>query len=191
MTHTLRLLACAAALALGTGTASAQYYQAYPTYPAPTYQTNNCDAYARNYAYQVARPGGRILGGAAFGALTGAGIGAIVGGPNSIRRGATIGAVSGAFLGAAGNSWNAAYRYAYNNCIHSMAYQAPPPVYVQPPAAYYPPPPPYAAAPQNYGRPYPAWSQAWFGYCANRFRSFNQQTGHYLGFDGQYHFCQG
>lgn len=183
MTHTLRLLACAAALALGTGTASAQYYQAYPIYPAPTYAANNCDVYARNYANQVTRPGGRILGGAAVGALTGAGIGAIVGGPNSIRRGAAIGAASGAFIGAVGNNWNVAYRNAYNNCVHNMAYQAPPPV------AYYPPP--YAVPPQNYGRPYPAWSQAWFSYCTSRFRSFNQQTGYYLGFDGQYHFCQG
>jgi hypothetical protein len=47
------------------------------------------------------------------------------------------------------------------------------------------------APPQNYGRPYPAWSQAWFDYCRNRFRSFDMQTGRYLGFDGQYHFCQG
>lgn len=188
MTHTLRLLVCAGALALGTGAASAQYYQPYPNYAV------NCDAYARNYASQVARPGGQVLGGAAFGALTGAGIGAIVGGQPAIGRGAAIGAFSGALLGAASSNWNGAYRYAYNNCIRSIRYAPPPqPVYpAPPPVAYYPPPPVYVAPPQpSYGRPYPAWSQAWFAYCTDRFRSFNPQTGHYLGFDGQYHFCQG
>jgi hypothetical protein len=187
----LRLLVCAGTLALGTGAASAQYYQTYPTYPSyPSYQVN-CDAYARNYASQVARPGGQVLGGAAFGALAGAGIGAAVGGQRSIGTGAAIGAASGALLGASTSNWNGAYRYAYNNCIQSVRYSAPPPpVYTAPPVAY-PQPPVYAAPAPGYGRPYQAWTQAWFQYCSGRFRSFNPQTGNYLGFDGQYHFCQG
>jgi hypothetical protein len=189
MTHTLRLLVCAGALALGTGAASAQYYQAYPSNPG---YPVNCDAYARNYASQVARPGGQVLGGAAFGALAGAGIGAVVGGQQSIGTGAAIGAAGGALLGASTSNWNGAYRYAYNNCIQSVRYNPPPPVYTAPPVAYYPAPPVYVAPAQpSYGRPYAAWSQAWFSYCSSRFRSFDPQTGNYLGFDGQYHFCQG
>jgi hypothetical protein len=188
MSHALRLLVCAGALAVGTGAASAQYYQTFPTYPS--YPTTNCDAYARNYAAQVTRPGGQVLGGAAFGALAGAGIGAVVGGQKSIGTGAAIGAASGALLGASTTNWNGAYRYAYNNCVQSIRYSAPPPVYAAPPVAYNPPV--YVAPAQpTYGRPYQAWTQAWFQYCSNRFRSFNPQTGQYLGFDGQYHFCQG
>ena len=33
------------------------------------------------------------------------------------------------------------------------------------------------------------WSKAWFGYCTNRYRSFDPETGRYYGYDGEYHFC--
>jgi hypothetical protein len=184
MRRSFLVFAFVGALAIGTGEASAQYYQTYPTYPA--YPTN-CDAYARSYAYQTAGyPAGGVIGGAAVGALAGAGIGAIVGGPASVRRGAAIGAVSGAFIGAASNRWNAAYRFAYNNCVASVRYASPPVVYATPPTPAYP-----VYTTPSYGRPYPAWSQAWFDYCSNRFQTFDRQTGYYKGFDGQYHFCQG
>jgi hypothetical protein len=53
------------------------------------------------------------------------------------------------------------------------------------------PPPPviYGPAPVYYARPEP-WTQEWYAYCSSRYRSFNPQTGYFLGFDGNYHFCQ-
>jgi hypothetical protein len=38
------------------------------------------------------------------------------------------------------------------------------------------------------GAPEP-WTPAWYRYCTNRFRSFDGETGTYLGFDGRRHFC--
>lgn len=33
------------------------------------------------------------------------------------------------------------------------------------------------------------WSREWFDYCSDTYRSFNPDTGTYVGFDGQEHFC--
>ena len=33
------------------------------------------------------------------------------------------------------------------------------------------------------------WSDEWFRYCANKYRSFNASTGTYRGYDGYDHFC--
>jgi hypothetical protein len=33
------------------------------------------------------------------------------------------------------------------------------------------------------------WTQGWLAYCRNRFRSFDDESGTYLGFDGKRHFC--
>ncbi len=33
------------------------------------------------------------------------------------------------------------------------------------------------------------WSRDWYRYCANRYRSFNPQSGTYRGYDGRDHFC--
>lgn len=33
------------------------------------------------------------------------------------------------------------------------------------------------------------WSQGWYQYCDNRYRSFNAKTGTYRGYDGRDHFC--
>lgn len=67
-------------------------------------------------------------------------------------------------------------------------------------------PPRYSGAP-TYGNAYPPaprkaqpdvvqyngtlepWTQAWYQYCDNRFRSFNANTGTYRGYDGKDHFC--
>jgi hypothetical protein len=59
------------------------------------------------------------------------------------------------------------------------------PVYVAPP----PPPVIYNPAPVYYVRPAP-WSPQWYAYCSDRYRSFDAQTGYFLGYDGNYHFCQ-
>jgi len=68
-------------------------------------------------------------------------------------------------------------RYYYDD------YYQPAPVYVQPP----PPAVVYQPA-QAYYRPDP-WSPEWYSYCSERYRSFNPQTGYFLGYDGNYHFC--
>jgi hypothetical protein len=54
-------------------------------------------------------------------------------------------------------------------------YRAPPPVVYEPSTAYY-------GAPE-------AWSPEWYSYCTQRYRSFNPDTGYFLGYDGNYHFC--
>jgi hypothetical protein len=68
-------------------------------------------------------------------------------------------------------------------------YGAAPPVYYQPMPAYVQPAPVYVQPAMGYGyRPEP-WSQEWYAYCENRYRSFDPSTGYFLGYDGEYHFC--
>ncbi|HMF66086.1 MAG TPA: BA14K family protein, partial [Phyllobacterium sp.] len=33
------------------------------------------------------------------------------------------------------------------------------------------------------------WSPGWYRYCANRYRSFNPETGTFRGYDGRDYFC--
>ena len=61
-------------------------------------------------------------------------------------------------------------------------YYEPAPVYAAPPPVVYGP------APVYYSRPDP-WTPEWYAYCSDRYRSFNGQTGYFLGYDGNYHFC--
>lgn len=56
-------------------------------------------------------------------------------------------------------------------------------VYVVPP-----PPPPTYYGPVAYGPP--PWSPDWYAYCSSRYRSFNPNTGYFVGFDGVPRFCQ-
>ncbi len=76
------------------------------------------------------------------------------------------------------------------------ALSQPQPTYVQPAPVYAPPPPPpayYPAAPARqatyYRSSYEPWSRGWYQYCADRYRSFNPNTGTYRGYDGRDHFC--
>ena len=51
-----------------------------------------------------------------------------------------------------------------------------------------PPPPP--APPTYVGyRPAP-WTPDWYSYCYSRYRSFNPNTGTFIGYDGYEHFCR-
>lgn len=65
----------------------------------------------------------------------------------------------------------------------------PPPVYYQPAPVYRPAPVYVQPATGSGYRPEP-WTQEWYAYCDNRYRSFNPQTGYFMGYDGQYHFCR-
>lgn len=35
------------------------------------------------------------------------------------------------------------------------------------------------------------WSRSWYNYCSQRYRSFDPQSGTYVGYDGEEHFCRG
>jgi hypothetical protein len=43
-------------------------------------------------------------------------------------------------------------------------------------------------APRYYDGAQP-WSPGWYRYCANRYRSFNPETGTFRGYDGRDYFC--
>jgi len=46
------------------------------------------------------------------------------------------------------------------------------------------------SAPQTVNRgSYEPWSQSWFRFCSNKYRSFNASTGTFRGYDGRDHFC--
>jgi BA14K-like protein len=62
--------------------------------------------------------------------------------------------------------------------------------YYEPAPVYAPPPPPivYQPAPVYYARPQP-WTPEWYSYCSQRYGSFDGRTGYFLGYDGNYHFC--
>lgn len=47
---------------------------------------------------------------------------------------------------------------------------------------------PSSPRPVSGGR-YEPWSNSWFQYCSNKYRSFNASTGTYRGYDGRDHFC--
>jgi uncharacterized protein YcfJ len=126
-----------------------------------------CDQYARDYARS--RAGGAAVGGAVVGGIGGALIGNVLGGKNAMLPGAAVGALGGGVVG--GSAWKKQYNAAYVDCMTSRQ-----PVAVAPPpkAAYLP----------------PVGSKQWKQMCSQKYKSFNWDTGYYLGFDQQYHLCQ-
>lgn len=64
-------------------------------------------------------------------------------------------------------------------------------VYIDPVPAptYYPPAPTYTRPVAVYQPSYEPWTAAWYDYCADRYRSFNPNTGTFRGYDGREHFC--
>ena len=70
------------------------------------------------------------------------------------------------------------------------------PIYADPDTDYYPPQPrPHVIRPpkvihyDDYAGGLEPWSRDWYRYCANRYRSFNADSGTYRGYDGANHFC--
>jgi BA14K-like protein len=53
-----------------------------------------------------------------------------------------------------------------------------------------PPPPPPAPVYTRAGYGPPAWTPDWYTYCYSRYRSFNPNTGTFVGYDGYEHFCR-
>ncbi|WP_421722996.1 BA14K family protein [Bauldia sp.] len=122
-----------------------------------------CDAYAKDYARDAT--GGNIVGGAAVGGIGGAVLGGILGKKKKgVTTGAIAGAVGGGALGAA--TRNRAYNQAYAECVANKANYA-----------------------QPVGAP-PVGSNAWKQMCSQKYKSFNWNTGYYLGYDGDYHLCK-
>ena len=94
-----------------------------------------------------------------------------------------FGLAAGAFIGSLAQPRYPYYGY-YNQ--GPAYYYEPAPVYVAPP-----PPVAYQQAPvYSSGYGFQPWTPEWYAYCDNRYRSFNAQTGYFLGYDGEYHFCQ-
>jgi len=76
------------------------------------------------------------------------------------------------------------------SALASPRYYEPAPTYYQSaPYAYYQPAPVYVEPPAVVSYRAAAWSPEWYSYCQSRYRSFNPSTGYFLGYDGQYHFC--
>ena len=116
-----------------------------------------CDQYARNYAKSQA--GGAAVGGAVIGGIGGALLGNVIGGKNAMLPGAALGAVGGGVVG--GSAWKKQYNAAYVDCMTSR--QAP-----------------VAVAPQPIYLP-PVGSKQWKQMCAQKYQSFNWDTGYYIG----------
>ena len=72
---------------------------------------------------------------------------------------------------------------------------APPyrPVYGEPVYAAPPPPPPtfrrHYVDPAYYRAGLEPWSPEWYRYCGDRYRSFDPNSGTFIGYDGREHFC--
>lgn len=126
-----------------------------------------CDQYARDYARS--RAGGAAVGGAVVGGIGGALLGNVLGGKNAMLPGAAVGALGGGVVG--GSAWKKQYNAAYVDCMTSRQ-----PVAVAP-------------APQPVYLP-PVGSKKWKQMCSQKYKSFNWDTGYYVGYDQQYHLCQ-
>ncbi len=127
-----------------------------------------CDGYAREQANRASPVGSGAVPGAVGGAIVGAIIGGIAGGGRGAGTGAAIGAGVGGVGGAAHRSrkWHNVYNAEYNNCLRGSNSNA------------------------GYRQAPPRWSDAWYDYCAAKYRSFNPSTGKYLSNSGHYRYCQ-
>jgi uncharacterized protein YcfJ len=128
-----------------------------------------CDGYARDVADHNANAGD-VLAGTIGGALTGALIGGAIGHGKGAGQGAIIGGVGGTVLGAGGAQakWHDIYDRAYYDCMEQRQAQ---PVY-------------------SGGGRYKPGSRAWYAACADRYRSFNPDSGLYLSSDGGWRPCR-
>ncbi|WEX76490.1 BA14K family protein [Sinorhizobium numidicum] len=92
-----------------------------------------------------------------------------------------VGLVTGALIGGA-----IASQPRYNERV----YIDPEPEYYEPRPVYQPRPvyrPVYRPVVVDYD--VEPWTPAWYRYCSQRYRSFDPDTGTFIGYDGRSHFC--
>ncbi|WP_309083206.1 BA14K family protein [Chelativorans sp.] len=64
-----------------------------------------------------------------------------------------------------------------------------PPTYYRPAPRYHYAPAPVYRGPVTYQYGVEPWSREWYRACSARYRSFDPQSGTFLGYDGRRHFC--
>lgn len=163
-----RMLSLALAAALGAGVVATSVDSAHA-------QEQRCHREAKRIADSRMNRGEAALGSGIGGAAVGAIIGGVLGGGKGAGRGAIIGGSTGAVGGALGSGpkWQRIYDKAYEDCMdryEPVRARAPEPVYRS--------------------GPIEPWTDAWFDWCTERYRSFNPRTGTYTGYDGVKYFCQ-
>lgn len=138
-----------------------------------------CDREARDYADHRAGGGGEdALRGGLLGAIGGAILGGAIDGGRGAGRGALIGGGVGVVGGAVHGSaaWKRAYNRSYRKCVNAQRTRH-----------------------RNNARPAKvrrararpaAWSDEWYQYCAERYRSFNPDTGYYKTYSGRFRLCK-
>ncbi len=81
------------------------------------------------------------------------------------------------------------------NSKHNRGHRVHQPVRPRPDRNYFPPSPENISDEPEiiYAEPVvespEPWTREWFRYCQNRYRSFDDQSGTFLGYDGKRHFC--
>ena len=152
-------IACAGALALGAGSASAASKAA------------GCESYARSVANQQANVAGNTAGAAVFGALVGAGIGAATG--NNVGTSAAWGAGAGGVTGLAVSSsqWQQIHDEAFADCMQGGQTQQ------------------VSQGGSQTGQ-YEPWTDEWFAYCEDRYKSFTPSDGTFQPTNGPRKLCR-
>ncbi len=134
-----------------------------------------CEREARDYADHRAGGGGEdALRGGLIGAIGGAILGGAIDGGRGAGRGALIGGGVGVLGGAVHGSaeWKRAYKYSYRRCVKAQRTK-------------------HRRKKINRARVRPAaWSDEWYQYCAQRYRSFNPDTGYYKTNSGRFRLCK-
>lgn len=136
------------------------------------------------------------LGGALLGGAAGAILGGVVGGGRGAAAGAVIGGATGAIIGSQGQARGNGYYYHDRGCYlqrRDGSYVAVSPRYCDgpppPPAVVYAPQPAYAPPPPGYGQqvvydsPPPGHPDP-VGWCIQRYRSYDPNSGTFKGYDG-------
>ena len=106
------------------------------------------------------------------------------GGPRYVQQNNYYGGYRGGYRGGNGGSNLAAGLLGFGVGAIVGSALTPREVYVVPP----PPPPQVYYTPASYGPP--AWTPDWYTYCYSRYRSFNPNSGTFIGYDGYEHFCR-
>ncbi|MHB2264129.1 BA14K family protein [Aliihoeflea sp. PC F10.4] len=99
-----------------------------------------------------------------------------------------LGLAAGALIGNANRQGDVVYRYgddAYYDRYDEPRYARPLPAYERPVRVYEQPRPVYV---ERYSS-FEPWTRDWYRYCSDRYRSFDAQSGTFMGYDGVRHFC--